>query len=200
MNQRTLRTRLRGLRKNGCKVRITRSIPNEPLHNGIILDFGDEWLLMRQYHDFSPEGYTCLRIRDITGIRSGRYERFWERILSAEKAGMHQDRPPRVRLIDTVSLLNSIPNNAVVIVQCEDEGTDNLEFHIGRILLVDQETLVFANFDALGRWDKRPRRIALAEITKFELDTPYINTISKYLSGSPPGLARQRNTLSRGSR
>jgi hypothetical protein len=36
-------------------------------------------------------------------------------------------------------------------------------------------------FDTLGRWDKEPCVIAYGDITKIQFDTPYINTLTKYL-------------------
>jgi len=38
-------------------------------------------------------------------------------------------------------------------------------------------------FDPLGRWDEEPCVIDYGDITKIQFDTPYINTLTKYLKG-----------------
>jgi len=66
------------------KVHLTRGYPGEPTHNGFILGLGRDLVLMHQFHDFYPEGYTALRVADIKGVRSGDHERFWEMMLRGE--------------------------------------------------------------------------------------------------------------------
>jgi hypothetical protein len=38
------------------------------------------------------------------------------------------------------------------------------------------------SFDSLGRWEEEPCLVAYGDITKIQFDTPYINTIIKYLN------------------
>jgi hypothetical protein len=70
-----------------------------------------------------------------------------------------------------------------IIVECEDAEEEIQDYYIGQILSVDRGSLCFANFDALGRWDKDAHTISLEEITKLQFDTPYVQTFSKYLEG-----------------
>ena len=65
-----------------------------------------------------------------------------------------------------------------------DCGTD--DFSIGRVVALDDESVSLLNFDPLGVWDDDPSVIDLGDITEVQFDTPYINTISKYLEGPPP--------------
>lgn len=66
------------------EVRITRSVPSEPFHSGFVLGVGEQLVMLWQFHDFYPEGFTTLRLSDITEIRSGEHERLWERMLAGE--------------------------------------------------------------------------------------------------------------------
>jgi len=59
------------------KVRLTRAYPGETTHNGFVLGLGRDLMLLQQFHDFSPERYTALRVADIKRVRSGEHERFW---------------------------------------------------------------------------------------------------------------------------
>lgn len=166
------------------KVRLTRGFPSEPLHNGFVLALGREWVLLHQFHDFYPEGYTAIRVKDITDIRSGEYERHWERMLAAEglldKVAVHNG----VSLENVSQMLRSLQAfGHNVIVECEDRAEDVEDFYIGQILSVDEDSVSFANFDGLGHWDDLPDAIPFEEITKVQFDTPYVQTFSKYLEG-----------------
>src|SRR5438874_11997143 len=101
------------------KVRITRSVPSEPLHNGFVLGVGEQLVMLWQFHDFYPEGFTTLRLSDITEIQSGEHEQLWQRMLAGE--GLLDQRPiaPSVDLDDTRSLLISLRHlGENVIVEC----------------------------------------------------------------------------------
>jgi hypothetical protein len=166
------------------KVRLTRGFPSEPRHNGFVLGLGREWVLLQQFHDFYPEGYTALRVKDITDIRSGEYERHWERMLAAEGLLDRIAAPGDVPLDEVARLLKALQRRGQnVIVECEDPDEKVEDFYIGQILSVDEDSVCFANFDGLGRWDDAPHAIPLGGITKVQFETPYVQTFSKYLVG-----------------
>src|SRR5205085_12079359 len=56
---------------------LTRGYPGEPTHRGFVLGLGRDLVLLHQFHDFYPEGYTALRAADIKRVRSGKHERSW---------------------------------------------------------------------------------------------------------------------------
>ena len=69
-----------------------------------------------------------------------------------------------------------------VIVECEDRrAAEYDDFFIGRIVTLDDEAVSILSFDSMGRWDEEPCIIAYGDITRIQFDTPYINTITKYL-------------------
>jgi len=182
-----VRQQLRSLVGTRKKVRLTRGFPSEPRHNGFVLAVGREWTLLQQFHDFSPEGYTVLRVQDITGVRSGEYERHWERMLAAEGLLDRISVPGDVPLDDIPEILKWLQRRCQnIIVECEDLEEDVEDFYIGQILSVDEEGVCFANFDGLGRWDKAPHAIPFGEITKVQFETPYVETFSRYLEGPCP--------------
>ncbi len=166
------------------KVRLERSFPSEPLHNGFVMGVGATLVLMQQFHDFYNEGYTALRLSDITSIRSGEYERHWEQMLIAERlidAVGIEIAPPIGNFRELLTAIASRPQN--VIVECESTLTaDDDEFYIGRTIRIDGNVLVFHNFDALGKWSSDFDEIELSSISKIQFDTPYINIFSKYVT------------------
>lgn len=73
-----------------------------------------------------------------------------------------------------------------VIVESEDRQTaDHDNFHFGRIIDRDDWSVTILNFSALGVWDDEPVVVGIDAITKIQFDTPYINTLTKYLNGPP---------------
>jgi hypothetical protein len=162
---------------------VRRGYPGEPTHNGFVLGLGRDLVLLHQFHDFYAEGYTALRVADIKRVRSGEHERFWEEMLRGEGLMDRVGIPHDVPLDDFRSLLTTLHGRGQhVIIECEDPRTaDYDDFFIGRIVALDDETLSIRCFDSMGRWDDEPCIIAYGDITKIQFDTPYINTLTKYL-------------------
>ena len=183
------RDRLSKLVGQPRKVHLTRGYPGEPTHNGFVLGLGRDLVLLHQFHDFHPEGYTALRISDIKRVRSGEHERFWEMMLRGEGIMDRVGIPYTVPLDDFHSLLSALQGQEKhVIVECENRRTaDYDDFFIGRIITLDDEGVSIRCFDSMGSWDHKPCIIAFNDITKIQFDTPYINTISKYMKKSLPG-------------
>ena len=167
-------------------VHLTRVYPSEPTLNGLVLDVGKDWVMLHQFHDFYPEGYTTLRVRDVLEVRSGEYERHWERMMEGEGL-FGQIVVPEMPLATLPSMLRALQQRSQnVIVECENEDLDLENFYIGRILSVEDDSISFANFDALGIWENQSHEIPTDEITKLQFDTPYLRAFSKYLQGPCP--------------
>lgn len=166
---------------------VTRGYPGEPTHNGFVLGLGRDLVLLHQFHDFYTEGYTALRVADVKRIRSGEHERFWEAMFRGEGLMERVGIPYEVPLDDFRSLLEALHlRGQHVIIECEDRKTEeDDEFYIGRIVSRDDEAITIRHFDSMGRWDDKPCVIDYGGITKIQFDTPYINTITKYLEASP---------------
>ena len=171
------------------KVSLTRGYPGEPTHNGFVLGLGLDLVLLHQFHDFFAEGYTALRVADIKRVHSGEHERFWEMMFQREgimdRVGISYELP----LDDFHSLLAALNGRCqYVIVECEDrKKAEYDDFIIGQIVAFDDDTVSVLHFDSLGTWNDVPSIIAFTDITKIQFDTPYLNTITKYLKEPPPG-------------
>jgi hypothetical protein len=169
--------------------RLTRGFPGDPTHNGFVLGLGADLVLLHQFHDFSPEGYVALRVADIKRVRSGEHERFWEAMFRGEGLMERVGIPYEVPLDDFRSLLVALHRRGQhVIIECEDRNTAEYDdFFIGRVVAMDDETASVLHFDSMGVWYDEPSVIAYGDITQVQFNTPYINTISKYLKQAPPG-------------
>lgn len=185
-----IRDRLTKLVAQPSLVRITRDFPGDPLNNGFVLGIGRELVLLHQFHDFSPEGYVALPVADIERTRSGEHERFWGGMFRAEGLLDRVGIPYEVSLDTFRSLLTALQKRGQhVIIQCEDRtSADDDDFSIGRVVSLEHDSVSILNFDPECRWDDVPCSIDYADITQVEFDTPYINTMSKYLRGSKPSI------------
>jgi len=170
-------------------VHLTRRFPGQPTHNGFVLGLGEELVLLQQFHDFYLEGYSALRVVDIKGAGRGERGRFWEKMFRAEGIMELVGIPYDVPLDDFRSVLTALHGRGQhVIVECEDRRTaDDDVFLIGRIVSVGDDSVSILHFDSLGNWDPGPTEVAYDDITLLEFDTPYVNTLSKYLKEPPPG-------------
>ncbi|WP_425617413.1 hypothetical protein NA78x_001089 [Anatilimnocola sp. NA78] len=166
-------------------VRIERSFPGEPVSHGFVVALSSDLLMLHQFHDFSPDGHTVLRVGDVSDVRSGEYERQWEKMLAGE--GIPIDFSSDLPITDMATLADSLLHRSVpVIIHCEDKLRDLEDFYIGNVLSVDGANVSFVSFDALGKWDKEPLTIPIGDITRWEIDTTYATKFSKYLEGPCP--------------
>jgi len=153
--------------------------------HGFVVALSSDLLMLHQFCDFYPDGHTVLRVGDVSDVRSGEYERQWEKMLEGE--GVQIDFNSDLLITDMATLAESLLHRLVpVIIHCEDKVRDLEDFYIGNVLSVDSTNVIFANFDALGKWDKEPHTIPIGDITRWQIDTPYAMKFSKYLEGSCP--------------
>ena len=177
------------------KVHLTRDFPGDPTHSGFVLGLGGDLVLLHAFHDFYPEGYTALRVSDIKRVRSGEHERFWDRMLRGEGLMEQVGISYEVPLDDFRSLLTALHERGQhLIIECEHRKTaDYDDFFIGRVVAMDDDAVSILHFDSMGAWYEVPSIIAFSDITQIQFDTPYINTITKYLEEPPPGYGLDRD-------
>ncbi|MDX2200453.1 MAG: hypothetical protein SF069_15975 [Phycisphaerae bacterium] len=164
------------------KVRIERNRPPQRLLNGYVLAVWNGLVLMHQFHDFEPDGYTLIREQDVVGVRSNEYERLWDRMLAGEGRleGLDADLA-----IDLSNMQTAIRSAAAqfrfLIIQCEDQHEDIQDFYLGELLEVEGDVVRLRSLNALARWDEQVAEIPVAEITNVQFDTPYIRHFTKYI-------------------
>jgi hypothetical protein len=172
----------------GMKIRIERNRPADPLLNGYLMQLSDRLGLMHCFDDFEPDGYSIFRLSDVVSVRSGNYERHWDRMLRGEELLGGLDRELEVDLNTIRAAIESVSRQfKLMTVQCEDAEEDVQDFYIGQVVSFEGTELIFDAFDALGQWNDESSRVLLDEITMVQFETPYIRHFSKYLTGSPTG-------------
>lgn len=166
----------------GKKVRIERSFPSNPILNGFVIDASEDLCVMHCFHDFMPDGFSLFHIADVTSVRSGEYERHWERMLAGEGLLSALAKPPSLELETMESAINSIAAQyGGITVECEDAGNESEDFYIGSVVSSNSSEIVLRHFDGLGVWDDELSTISLNSISLVQFDTPYTNIFWKYL-------------------
>ncbi len=163
----------------GHKAQFVRASFLQDAWNGFPLVLGDELVLLRTLHDFEFDGFSVLRLADVTDVRSGDVERFFERVIKAE--GLDRDlAPPRPILLRSMrTALESVrAHYRFAIIECE--GADDDEFYLGEIARVDDEALHLHYIHVDGSRDREATRVALDEITLVRFDENYLRLYGKY--------------------
>jgi len=164
-------------------VRIERHFAEDYI-TGFVHGKSDTLLIMQQFHDFYYEGYAIIRLSDIVGFRSKKYERFFEQML--EKEGLlcqvkSDYSLPLNSIKETLSFF--ITTDILLIVECESSGNaEDDEFYIGKPIDIENSSLWFREFNGLGKWEQTEVEISINDITKIQFETPYIQIFSKYVS------------------
>lgn len=173
---------LQGACGRRTKIRVIRPFSGERLTNGFLVGMGRSLIVMQQFHDFYCEGFAALRIADIIDFRSGKYERFWEEMLSSERLMENVGIPYPVNCDSMVDLIRGLRSRAAnIIVEHEYENSeDDDEFCLGKVVELTPESVSLLCLNANGVWDKDPTAIPITKITKVQFDTPYINIFSRY--------------------
>ena len=160
--------------KNFAKFQREAIDPN-PLY-GFPLMVSESLCLIQTFTDFAFDGFSLIRIADITTLRSDENERFDERVLKGE--GLKRLKAP----------LNCLDSWRVVLEELQSQGKNIIiesekdhEFNIGKVVSIGEEAVSFLYFDHLGNWDEEPFDISYEDITLMVFDRPYIEIISKYL-------------------
>ena len=153
--------------------------------NGVPLAFSDTLLLLWSVYDFQPWGYVAIPRRSIATFRSGRFERFADRVIAGEGLIPRVRARARVRLDSMHSLFDDLrrrrQNIALETVAPLRTGVPyQSSFHLGRITAVEDDAVFLRTVTALGGWDRRPRRIDFESVEYVEFDDPYTRTFSKY--------------------
>ena len=80
----SLNTQLKKYVRTLKHVRIERPYPEDQYMHGFIHGISKTLLVMQKFHDFYNEGYALIRISDIIGFRSNKYERFFDKMFKKE--------------------------------------------------------------------------------------------------------------------
>jgi hypothetical protein len=164
---------------DGDYVAIERTFPGEPRLCGYVEAMSDALVAVQPFHDFYPEGWAVIRREDIEEVDCGERENVIGAMLHAEGLERRQ-HPFPLELASFGALLRQMhAHDCPVIIECEDADEDEDTFELGRIDAIDDLRVHIRLLDVLGRW-KEVVSIPLRDVTKVQIDNPYLRTFVKY--------------------
>lgn len=178
--------RLEAIRESGARFTF-KPDPRLDIGNrreGYLLAYSSDYLVIHEFCDFRPEGYTIWPVTAISDI-SVYEEDFFHKVCEAEH--LLSGLTPSWKL-DLSSIRNAIADvhRYHRYLKIYEEFTANEFFNsFGRVVHFGEDSLLFQKFDADGEWEDELIRIWYEEIREVEFDTPYINMFTKYLSEPP---------------
>jgi hypothetical protein len=165
-------------------VAIERAFPGEPRLCGYVEAMSDSLVAVQPFHDFYPEGWAVVRRDDIEEVDCGERESVIGAMLRAE--GLERkEHPFPLDLGSFGALLRQMhAKDCPVIVECENADEEEDTFELGRIHAIDDLRVHIRLLDVLGRW-KEVVSIPLRDVTKVQIDNPYLRTFVKYAEPFP---------------
>jgi hypothetical protein len=141
-------------------------------------------LVMHEFNDYQPWGWVAVPWGNVVAFRSGRYERFGERVLAGEGVAA-RPCPSWVDTSSVATLLTSLmKRRRNVVIETADVAARSApgerRFYLGRIGSVDSSHVSIRTVSSLARWDRRATRVSLGDIALVQFDDPYTRTFSKY--------------------
>lgn len=164
---------------SGQKVQIDRGAFDHPHWNGYPLAASDRLVLVRTLDDFDLDGFAVLRMEDLTAVRSGEPERFFDHVLRAEGLLDAVPPAPSIRLDGWQSVLEDVlrgPGHAII----ECEGLEDPEFYLGRLVDVDAERVALRYITVTGLVEEEITHVPLEDITLVRFDERYVRYFAKY--------------------
>ena len=148
---------------------------------GFPIAVSKNFLLMTVIYDFHDEGYTVLRLSDISDAYSKKSNNFYEQICIAE--GL-QDKIAPVFSEDISSIRNILKKlqnyDGYISIQCEEQIKKNT-FYLGKIIDIKDCNLVFKDIGPDGKWDEELNTILFDDITQLSFDDYYSKMFYKYV-------------------
>lgn len=146
----------------------------------IPLALGDKFLLVQYLNDFQLDGYKIIRLKDISFVRVGEFERFYEHILKSEDI---YDEIIVPLIPDLGNIKNIIKEfkytGKTLIIKCENK--EEGKSYIGRINYFNTKSFSFLCLNSIGEWNGESSQMAYNEISSIRFDDRYTKIISKYL-------------------
>lgn len=164
------------------KVRVERNRPGCQYIHGYVVGLSRSLCVVHVNSDFRPDGYLVSRLKDVTNVRHGPYEKVFDRMLKRDGLLDALDSPPRIDLRSMASAIRSVHRlHGRLIVQCEDEHEDIEDFYLGRVAGWRKNHVVLHHCDALGKWERKA--VLLQDVTLLQIESHYLQ---KWWSHHPP--------------
>ena len=148
--------------------------------DGFVLDFSKEFILIREFVDFTSKSLIIIPLNKLTKIKYDKKQKNFTRILKLEKRVDNSLVFDKITLESYREIFKAIKKKyKYVIIEDVFEGESN--FCIGEIARVNKESVSIFYFDIMGKVDTYTTTTPFKDITNIEYDSDYLNTFIKHL-------------------
>jgi len=142
-------------------------------------------VLLRQTTGLTFDGFTILRLVDITAVLSDEEERFADRVLRGQGAVAHLRQSWLEVPVDGWESVFEALRTRPGLVTIEAGTSRKSEHLIGRVVAGSSDILRFHSVGSAGKWDPLPRSIPYLQISRVTLGTRYARLLRKYVGRQP---------------
>lgn len=142
-------------------------------HSGIILNYSEEWVLLRHNPvDYVIDGFILLRRKHITSVTRGKWERFKDELFSKKKGA--RDKAPKVPIESIEEILTYLTRKYGVFMF--DMRSDSTCW-LGRVKYIKGSRLKIDDMGTRGEWTKNMPEFILGNIRSISFDNDYVNSL-----------------------
>ena len=140
-------------------------------NRGYVLDVGKEFFLFAMVDDtIRFDGFQCMRMKDVRKFREDPYAEFAAAALRARKESIA--RKPKVTVGSVAEILLSISKiSSLVTIHRHKVKPDSC--WIGKAIEVTDREVLLLEIGPDAKWDKKPTKFRLKEITEVEFGGGY---------------------------
>lgn len=144
----------------------------------IPLNISKTLLLCLSFHDFFPDGYEIIPLKQIVSITYSEVDAFFGDIVKKEGANALISNAPNIDLTDWASVFRFLMETQEIV--SVDIGRDGC-LDIGKVKSVFADGIEIKRFDATGVWEAESRYDSYEYLTGVEIRNHYVKTFIKYL-------------------
>ncbi|EDY18956.1 hypothetical protein CfE428DRAFT_3614 [Chthoniobacter flavus Ellin428] len=152
----------------------------EPEPTVVVLKTSEDWVLVHRLDDgFFTDGYVAMRRSLIHSLGTTRHDAFRKRVMQEEKRWPQVIRAPAIDLKNTAAVLRSIQQRRQFAIVLRETVSEWHSIHC-RIEQITDTDATLLGFDGAGKWQRRPLRVDLDEITRVVFGSRYLKVYEKY--------------------
>ncbi len=161
------------------KMRVDPLLGFDPSPDVVILAASRDWILATTIDGFSLSGYVAVEREHVASLDTSKYLLFRKRIALLERSWPKKLLIPEIDLTNASTILRDLQGlEKYAIVLCETR-VNWRSIHC-RIVKITPKQATLWGFDALGKWEGRPKRFDVTDITQIRFGSQYLDLYQKH--------------------
>ena len=146
----------------------------------IPIAISDKLLMVLEFFDFLPNGYTIIKLKDIKKILYDDACEYFECIVKKEGACDIIEKVPKISIENWKATLLSLKENDLIIIV--DIGKEDC-VNVGKVVKATNQNVSMLCLSPTGIWDETEWKESSGNLTSVRFLNHYTNTYTKYSTG-----------------